>query len=138
MQHFVTSKLFKVIFTDFWFFLRNSVLERRTYFFWKKKYSFARWQTCYGVTVCLLSWHRRGKDSTNNLQTKCCLQWDKNTQPLTTKPFPNRVCKVSGCKMYMFCRSLDKTLHLVSKVPGYRSSIAGLCKYNYKNKKCKK
>jgi hypothetical protein len=38
LQHFVTSKLFEVIFTDFWLKkqkLRNSVYERRTLFFQK-------------------------------------------------------------------------------------------------------
>jgi hypothetical protein len=39
LQRFVTSKLFKVIFTDFFAKkqkLRNSVFERRTLFFQKK------------------------------------------------------------------------------------------------------
>ena len=55
LQHFVTSKLFEVNLNEFFATkqkLRNSVFERRTLFF-KKKNSFTRWQTCYGVTVSI-------------------------------------------------------------------------------------
>ena len=55
LQHFVTSKLFKVNLNEFFATkqkLRNSVFERRTLFF-KKKKSFTRWQTCYGVIVSI-------------------------------------------------------------------------------------
>jgi hypothetical protein len=53
LPYFVTSKLFKVIFTSFFTktFLRNSFLRGEPYFFIKNKYSFVRWRTCYGVTV---------------------------------------------------------------------------------------
>ena len=55
MQNFVVSKPFKVIFIDFLLENKNweiQLSERRTFIFPKKNiYSFARWQTCYGVTV---------------------------------------------------------------------------------------
>jgi hypothetical protein len=55
LPHFVTSKLFKVIFIDFFAKnqkLRNSVFERRTLFFSKiNKYSFRGAQPSYGATV---------------------------------------------------------------------------------------
>ena len=54
MHHFVTSKLFKVFKLIFFAkkqTLRNSISERRTLFFQNNKCSFARWRTCYGVTV---------------------------------------------------------------------------------------
>ena len=55
MQHFVTSKLFEVIFTDV--FVKKIKIEKSC--FWEanlifsknNKYSVARRRTCYGVTV---------------------------------------------------------------------------------------
>ena len=52
---FVVSKPFKVFF--YWFFLlKNKIweiqfFERRTYFSKKITYLFAKWRTCYGVTI---------------------------------------------------------------------------------------
>jgi hypothetical protein len=53
LQHFVTSKLFKVNFTIFFAKNKNEEIQffRGEPYFFKKKYSFARWRTCYGVTV---------------------------------------------------------------------------------------